>query len=188
MSNHRWGNAWLSANQTVIDEYVNRKQIEDAGGTYTYPDDGPMDDESYRIFNESKSDTAVVERLFEPVENGGNTYKLFSYNTDNKDFRNDIDYLEATWGNDVQCQGSWWFDNGLQGGMRYDDDDQSPTFGQPIGNPIYPIPNNLFLFMPDIVEYDENGDEISRTPPTSNADLRDINLLVGQVPRDFVQY
>jgi len=42
--------------------------------------------------------------------------------------------------------------------------------------------------MPDIVEYDENGDEISRTPASSNADLMDINLLGGQVTRDFVQY
>jgi hypothetical protein len=58
----------------------------------------------------------------------------------------------------------------------------------PTGNPIYPIPNNLYLFMPDIVEYDENGNEISRTPATSNDDLRDINLLVGQEPRDFTQY
>jgi len=32
---------------------------------------------------------------------------------------------------------------------------------------------------------DENGDEVSRTPPSSNADLRDINLLSGQSPRRF---
>ena len=186
MADQRWGNAWLSANQDVLDEYRNRKQIEDAGGTYTYPDDGPMDDETYRIFGESKGDDAVVERLFKPVVNGPDTFKLFSYNTTDTGFKDDIDYLELTWGNDVQCQASWWYDSGIQGGMQPPvDPDTDPT---PTGTPFYPIRNNLFLFMPDIVEYDENGDEISRTPASSNADLRDINLLGGQVTRDFVQY
>ena len=186
MADQRWANCWLSANQNVLDEYKRRKQIEDAGGTYTYPTDGPMDDETYRIFNDSRGDGDVVERLFKPVVNGPDTFKLFSYNTTNLSFKADIDYLELTWGNDVQCQGSWWYDSGIQGGMQPPvDPEVDPT---PTGTPFYPIRNNLFLFMPDIVVYDEDGNEISRTPATSNADLRDINLLGGQVPRDFVQY
>ena len=182
----RWGNAWLSAEQAVLDEFRRRRDIENAGGTYTYPTDGPMDDESYRIFNEAKGDNVVVERLFNVVQNAGKTFKLFSYNTTDTSFKTDIDYLESRWGNDVECQGSWWYDSGIQGGMQPPvDPDVDPT---PTGSPFYPIRNNLYLFMPDIVVYDENGNEISRTPATSNADLRDINLLGGQQPRDFVQY
>ena len=30
--------------------------------------------------------------------------------------------------------------------------------------------------MPDVIEYDEEGNEISRTPATSNADLKDVNV------------
>jgi hypothetical protein len=70
--------------------------------------------------------------------------------------------------------GSWWYDTGIQGGMQPPLIENDP----PTGTPFYPIPNNAYLFMPDL----------DGIPPTSNADLRDINLLFGQHPRDFVQY
>ncbi len=184
MADRRWGNVWLAVNQEILDEFRRRRQIEAAGGEYTYPVDGPMDDRSYEIFLNAKGDNAVVERLFKPVNNQGEILKLFSYNTPNRDFRDDIDYLEDTWGLDIRAVGAWWFDNGLQGGMRPAADPADP----PEGTPIWPIPNNLYLFMPDYVEYDQDGNEISRTPATSNDDLRDINLLYGQTPRDFTQY
>jgi len=40
--------------------------------------------------------------------------------------------------------------------------------------------------MPDVVAYDENGDVVSATPATSTADLRDINIVMGQAQRIFI--
>jgi hypothetical protein len=45
--------------------------------------------------------------------------------------------------------------------------------GQQLGPPHYPIPDYLWRFMPPEVG------------ATSNADLVDVNLLMGQAPRDF---
>ena len=39
--------------------------------------------------------------------------------------------------------------------------------------------------MPDVVTYDSEGNVTSTIPASSNADLRDINLLMGQSPRQF---
>ncbi len=51
------------------------------------------------------------------------------------------------------------------------------------GTPIYPIPVNALLkFMPDIITYDADGNELSRVAATV---LTDVNLLQGQQERRF---
>ena len=177
----RIGNVWISAGELLIDEYRARRQAEAAGDPYT----GPMDDESYRIITEAQNDQDVVGGIFKTAVNNDYTYKLFNYTKKGSaSVKEDIDYLYETWGNDARPIGSWWFDTGIQGGMQPGANPEDP----PTGYPFYPIPNNAFLFMPDIVEYDEEGNEISRTPATSNDDLRDVLLMLGQHPRDLVQY
>lgn len=44
---------------------------------------------------------------------------------------------------------------------------------------------DAWRLMPDVVTYDSEGNVTSTIPASSNADLRDINLLMGQSPRDF---
>ena len=44
--------------QYILDAYRDRRQIEESGGNYDYPTDGPMDDESFRIFSEAKGETS----------------------------------------------------------------------------------------------------------------------------------
>jgi hypothetical protein len=66
-------------------------------------------------------------------------------------------------------------------------DPEDPSQGT-TGDPVYPIPDDAYELMPDRVTYDEDGNETSRTPATSNDDLRDVNILAGQAPRDFTDY
>ena len=47
------------------------------------------------------------------------------------------------------------------------------------------LDDEAYQIMPDIVTYDDYGNETSRTPATSNDDLRDINLIAGQHVRLF---
>jgi hypothetical protein len=48
--------------------------------------------------------------------------------------------------------------------------------------PMFPIDSRLIKFMPDDVSYDESGVEVSRTAAT---ELKQVNVLFGQLPRDF---
>lgn len=178
----RIGNCWLSMSQTLINDYKERRAIEDEGGEYT----GRIDDTSWEIMTRITADATAIERQYKPVQVQGETYKCFSVWSDDKSLKNSIDFLYDTWGNEARPLGSWWNDTGIQGGQQpvYDDDGNLIDIS---GTPIYPIPNNCYLFMPDIVTYDEDGNEIGRELAQSNDDLRDVNLLLGQVPRIFTE-
>ena len=164
----RMGNCWLSVSQSTIDEYRQRKQDEANDIPYT----GPMDDESYRIFKENTQDGTVIGQYGRIGAPGPDQLRLYSMYGE-ASLKSDIDYLIATW-DDIDAQGSWWLDTGTQGGMQEPiDPEVDPT---PTGTPFYPIRNNLWMFMPE-----DDG-------ATSNADLRDVNVLQGQRFRDFTQY
>ena len=75
--------------------------------------------------------------------------------------------------------------DGRQAGTQWELDEEGERTGNVTGTPIYPIPAQAWRIMPPVNVYDENGDLVSSTPATSNADLRDINLLAGQAPRRF---
>ena len=198
----RTADTWCSVTQALIDEWkLARDTWPDYFPTGNVP---PVDDESYRIFSETLNDAENRSRLYNPVVDGSVTYKMFimTFNDDLQTVEADLLYLDSYWGNNFIVQGAWWFDGepasawedpdhvwagtALQIGMQYDyNTDEPPLITGIAGTPKEPLRNNLFLFMPDIVVYDENGDVVSVTPPTSNADLRDINLLLGQTPRNF---
>ena len=165
MASGRIGNSWLTPSQDLIDLYVAKKND---------PTDPGMDDRSFQIFNQYRQDAENASRLFNIVTNGPKTYKLFTFQARGAtQIKQDLDYLLDTWGptNDLAILGSWWNDTGIQGGMQPGENEGDP----PTGTPFYPIPNNAYLFMPE-----EDG-------ATSNADLRDVVLMMGQAPRDFDQ-
>jgi len=58
----------------------------------------------------------------------------------------------------------------LLGAYRYD------------GSQVIPMHPSVIDYMPDIVTYDENGTELTRTRPT---EVSDVNLGLGQSPREF---
>lgn len=175
----RLGNAWLATEQAVIDDFVARRESENSDPPGTYVSD--MDDETYRIMSETLEAAETVDRTFKPVNTGDKTYKLFSYYMRGTiEVKQDIDYLVDN--NDMTAIGSWWFDTGIQGGMQPAVDPEDP----PTGTPFYDIPNNAWMFMPDITVYDANGNPVGTIVAEDNSDLRDTHLMLGQVPRDLV--
>ena len=155
-------NIWLVLSdqaQNIVIESL--RWDEETQGEYA----GPLRRRSRRLFEYMQDDT-TRSRLFKPWTNPQGTFHLWSIDFDDeKDtlqlVRDEIDFLIATYPNQIQVVGAWHFEDGAQVGTRGG------------GDPIYPIPNWLWRFMPDSVG------------AASNADLNDINLLYGQSPRDF---
>jgi len=115
--------------------------------------------------------------MFKVPTIGGNTYHAYSiYFKSNVTsvVRTEFDYLAAEYPSQFFILGAWMKD-GRQAGVKKDG----------TGTPVYPIHANAWRIMPDVVVHDEDGNVISTTLATSNTDLRDINLLAGQSPRNF---
>jgi len=155
-------NIWLAisdAAQDVVIEYL------------TWPEDqeytGPLRPRSQRLFSYMQ-DESTRRRLFTKPTLQGTVYNLWSieFVEDSRDtlqaIRDELDHLIATYPNQIAVCGAWKW-NGEQ--VTSD------------GNPIYPIPDYLWQFLPNPLP--------DGTVPTSNADLQDVNLLFGQSPRDF---
>ena len=162
-------NAWVVIGPSMMNAYRARRAAEDAGQDYS----GPMDDTTWQILNDM-SDIETVQAFYRTkTVNGNNPFTLFTMNFQSEDEAVEaIDYLDANWpGKQIEVQGVWHFDGRQVTGI-----DELPR---------YPIPSDAYQLMPPVIVYDENGDIVSETPPASNADLRDINLLSGQSPRDF---
>ncbi len=141
---------------------------------------GTMDERSYEILT-SFADWDTVQDMYKLK---GQFY-VYNLNWDTVEQAiDDIDYLDATWPPPQAAPYGLWHYDGRQVGTEWEIVDDEPT-GETTGTPVYPIPSDCYLIMPDVVVYDENGDEVSRTPATSNADLRDINIIAGQAPRRF---
>ena len=168
--------AWLMVGPTIDAQFKNYDPENPGGGT--------MDERSYNILN-TFADYGTVQPLYKLK---GQFY-IYALNfPDEATAIDDIDYLNGVWPRpQIEPYGMWYHENGLQAGMSYTYDDEGNIIGVE-GTPVYPIPSDCYLVMPDVVVYDENGNEISRTPASSNADLRDINLIQGQAERDFTQY
>lgn len=137
---------------------------------------GPMDDTTYAILN-SAADVDTVQAMYKTkTVQGQSPFTLYNMNfLTAQDAVDAIDWLTVTWpGNQFETQGVW--DNtGLQLGVTYTFDIDGNITGT-TGTPDYTIPTDAFTIMPDL----------DGVPATSNADLRDINLLLGELPRSFV--
>lgn len=169
-------NIWLVMTTQAKDEYKARKSSEDYSG--------PMDDDTFAILDKI-ADGEVVRNLFKRPTLGGKQYHMFSvYLTGNNRAKEAIDYLTTKWSGHFIVCGAWWMD-GRQVGTRFTYDEDGNVTGV-TGTPLYPIPAQAYRLMPDTVVYDDEGNEVSRTPASSNSDLQDVNLLQGQSPRRFV--
>jgi hypothetical protein len=179
-------NVWTVIGPSMMNAYNTRKAAEEADPPEDY--NGPMDDESWAILN-GMFDVSVVQPMYETkTVNGQNPFTLFTMNfLTAQEATDSMDYLDATWpGQQIEIEGAWDETTGLQLGLTYTYDNQDPPEIDGIaGTPVYPIPVDAYTLMPPVIVYDENGDVVSSTPATSNADLRDINLVYGQTPRIF---
>jgi hypothetical protein len=173
-------NLWVALSQQGLDEYKAKRAAIRDGTEYT----GPMDNKTFKILS-AMADTDTVQRMFKTVAAGGKVYTLFSlYAEGTTSAQNALDYLQEKWPNHFLVIGCWWMD-GRQCGTEWEYDASGNLTGGVTGAPLYPIHAQAWKTMPDIVEYDASGNEISRVAATSNADLRDINVLQGQEPRRF---
>ena len=182
MSAARTVNLWLALSTQALDEFKTYRQDEN---NYS----GPMTQRIYRGLSKMQ-DFGTVQRLFSTPTIGGREYNLFSmyFNLDREQasvVQDFLDELTTDWPNQFIIVGAWWWD-GRQVGTQWELDQDGDRTGNTTGTPVYAIPTQAYRIMPDVVTYDENGNETSRTPASSNADLRDINLLSGQSPRRFV--
>ena len=167
-------NAWVACGPSMWQAFDSRWEAENAEPPGSYS--GPMDDESYRIMK-TVTDVRVSPQLFRPKSVAAaeaNPFINYSMNWRTvSEMETDLAYLLGAWpGKQFEVNGAWDMITGAQVGEA---------------DPLYPIADDAYKLMPDIVEYDEEGNEISRTPATSNADLRDVNITLGQAPRDFTQ-
>ena len=179
-------NAWVACGPSMWQAFDSRWEAENASPPESYS--GPMDDESYRIMN-TVTDVRVSTRLFRPKTVGAagqNPFINYSMKWPTvPEMQTDLDYLIGAWpGKQFEVNGAWDMTTGFQVGQEGVYDEEGNLIGIE-GDPLYPILDDAYKLMPDIVEYDDEGNEISRTPATSNADLRDINITLGQTPRDF---
>ena len=114
---------------------------------------------------------------------GPRSYELWSlyYEVDAesalRDIRND---LLGEYQGQLRTIGSWWSD-GRQVGTEFTFDADGTVTGTS-GTPIFNLHTRILEFIPDIVTFDVDGNETSRTRPTV---LSDVNLALGQAPRIF---
>lgn len=115
--------------------------------------------ERHAVLFQSFHDWETVQGLLKKQGQGNSGYTLWSVNIEDPDA---VDDLQATYpGAQVKVLGAWNFD-----GSQFDS-------GR------WPVDADILDFMPDVW----NGDE----PPTYSPAtvLTDVNLLMGQTPRDF---
>lgn len=170
-------NYWIAASSQLVAEVQARRAEGDA---YT----GPLTEQLWRTIKRVyRTDGAVVRGMFNTPTIGGKTYHMISiYLEDGTDA---LARLTAEWPSHFIVIGAWLLD-GRQLGTEWELDVDGNRTGNTTGTPTFPVHAHAWRLMPDRVTYDPvTGDEVSRTPATSNADLRDINVLAGQAPRRF---
>ncbi len=142
---------------------------------------GPVTDIEHRIF-QKMAHYRNVEAKFKRPTIAGEKRHLFSLN-----FRGTtkakaaLDYIEANRPGHVIVVAAWWWDS-RQVGTQWELDQDGERTGNTTGTPTYPIHPRVIDFMPDIVEWDEDGNVISTTPASI---LSDVNLVQGQQERRF---
>ena len=134
---------------------------EETQGEYS----GPITDRQHKLFK-LMHDLETTQKLFR-VDAGARDWTIWNLYFDLPNnillkVQNEIDALIVAFPNHIKIIGAWKW-NGTQ-------------------IPAYPLHARILEFMPDIVTYDENGNETSRVRPTVPSD---VNLGLGQTPRQF---
>jgi hypothetical protein len=130
---------------------------------------------TYDILNTSV-DIQVVQPMYDTKTGLTSPLHLFNMNfATEADANNAVAFLLATWPlEEIEVQGAWYIDTGIQMGQEGVYDVEGVLTGL-TGTPAYPIPLDAYELMPPL----------DGVPATSNADLRDINVIFGQAPRIF---
>lgn len=188
----------LALSNQAVDEFKARRS---QGDDYA----GVMDDTTFKILS-YMADMDVRQGMYKHPTVNAKTYNLFDFTLNgNATVKAAVDYITDKWSAHIIVIGAWDFLPSMR--WSTDTNQYEPVVdgaGDPIaalaklpdefdedgnfvseGAVVYPLHAQAWRFMPDVVTYDENGVETSRIPSTSNADLRDINLLAGQAPRAF---
>lgn len=144
---------------------------------------GPVTNRQAKVFA-LMSDRGNVQRLFRADTVAGREWTLWSVYFDEPGgvlllIQAELDNLAAKYPAQFAIAGAWHWDGRQVGTQWVDvmDHSQGTT-----GAPTYARHSRLIQFMPDIVTYNANGAEISRTRPLT---LSDVNLSLGQSPRKF---
>jgi len=165
-------NMWVLVSNEIITEY--QSYLSDPENY-----DGNLTDAVIEALSVNH-DGMTVTQMFNSVTKNGKTYSMFSIYPDaDRVTPEAVAAMQTALGDNFEILGVWTM-TGMQFGTSIDEEDAL------VGTPTYPIPADAYLCMPDVVTYDEDGNEVSRIPATSNADLRDINFLAGhETPRQF---
>ena len=140
--------------------------------TFAFPAENPEDDTELQAKNRETlnlcGDIAVIPNLFKTRTQGPRSWQLYSllYDVDTvPEFEQAVELFSSENPGDTGVMGAWYFDDGTQ----VSDD----------GVPIYPIPESLLSYMPDVWNEDD--------PPTFSpaTEVTDVNLYFGQAPRQF---
>ena len=164
-------NVWLGVTEDYrneILEYI--AWDEETQGTYP----GPLVATDEAIFS-TMQDMVTRQAFFRVDGFQGKSWYLFTVTIKEMELDDVTDWLAANKGSKTKILGAWYWDNGLQHGTELDE-------GTVIGTPTYPLNNRILKFMPDIIEYDEDGNIVSTTPAS---EMTDVNLEQGQAPRVF---
>lgn len=175
-------NIWLALRNdahTAVKQRLNWNT--ETQGNYT----GPVGDREIKIFR-FMVHRAIVLAQFKKATISGNRWHLWNIVLkEPKDLllklQIELDYLETTYSTQFIIGGAWFFD-GRQIGTQFVHDEDNNIIGVS-GTPTYLLHPELINFMPDIITYDIDGNETSRTRPTK---VSDVNLLQGQKERHFV--
>ena len=122
---------------------------------------GPITAEEAKQF-QSMQDRKVIQGLFRHDAFGGRTWTLYSLYFDPETVMQEVATLRAKFGPAIKTLAGWEWD-----GTRL---------------LAFPLNTRLLEFLPDIVTYDEDGNETSRTRPTV---ATDVNKRFGQGDRSF---
>ncbi len=152
-------NLWLGTSQNVVDIAIESLQWdEETDGPYT----GVLRNRSRRLF-ELMQDARNREAQFAKPVFGGTTFRMWSLDFEETSeymllVEEEIIHLETQFPGELDIVGAWRWNGNQVGGNS---------------TPRHPIHSQAWQFMPAWVG------------AISNADLQDINLILGQSPRDF---
>jgi len=163
---------WVVCGPNMTNQYRQRYQFETTGEGAP----GPIDDRTYELLSTVVDITGSQGQYKTKSVNGNNPFTNYAMNfTDEQEAADAMAFLNVEWpGQQFEIEGGWYWDTGLEIGVTAEG-----------GDPVYPLSPTAYELMPDIVEYDEDGNEISRTPATSNADLRNVNRPMDMTKSDY---
>jgi hypothetical protein len=165
-------NLWLGMSQAFQAEMV--PLINEGIPAVVFPGLNQLDEVTLALFRNTH-DAENVARLFKLWPGpGSKNYRVWSFYFDKPlegpQIKLDIDSMASTYPSDFLPMGAWRTDTGAE-----------------VGDPVWwPVPAQVVNFMPDVMT--GPGDEV--TPPTYTpaTEPADVNLLFGQVPRDFASF